>query len=178
MALKKRFQRGKAGGRRAGNRRQRRARPPRTAGAGWLGMGRARPRGGVERLRLSARPSLPGPGSPSPTPIPAPRADAARDSRRYPQLLVEPGLAAGLEVADDNAELPDVLHELLQVLLQVVELLCHGPAASPAAGTALLRRFLLPPGHPTTSVSSSRRGAGLARREGRERGRSGARGGA
>lgn len=41
------------------------------------------------------------------------------------QLLVEAGLAAGLEVADDDAELPDVLHELLQVLLQRVELLRH-----------------------------------------------------
>ena len=47
----------------------------------------------------------------------------------HSQLLVEPGLAAGLEVADDNAELPDVLHELLQVLLQVVELLRHRRAA-------------------------------------------------
>lgn len=41
------------------------------------------------------------------------------------QFLVEASLTAGLEVADDDAELPDVLHELLQVLLQRVELLRH-----------------------------------------------------
>lgn len=78
------------------------------------------------------------------------------DSGRYSQLLVEPGLAARLEVADDNAELPDVLHELLQVLLQVVKLLCHGPAACTATASTLLRYFRLPPGPTTTSVSSER----------------------
>ena len=71
--------------------------------------------GGRQRLAAGPRLLTPAPGRHRP----------ACDS----QLLVEPGLAAGLEVADDNAELPDVLHELLQVLLQVVELLRHYLAA-------------------------------------------------
>ena len=107
--------------------------------------------------------SRPAPGSPSRLPDrqtpPRWRWGHAGGLGRHSQLLVEPGLAAGLEVADDDAELPDVLHELLQVLLQVVELLSHGPAVRTAAGTLLPRRLWLPPGPATTSVSS---GAGWA----------------
>lgn len=95
------------------------------------------------------------PGRPRETPA---------DSGRHLQFLVEPGLAAGLEVADDDPELPDVLHELLQMLLQVVELLRHGPTVrSNTAGVVLLLRFLLPSEPTPTSVSSrgGRRGLDL-----------------
>lgn len=46
----------------------------------------------------------------------------------YPQdsqLLIEASLAARLEVAHDDPQLSYVLHELLQVLLQVIKLLRH-----------------------------------------------------
>lgn len=59
------------------------------------------------------------------------------------QFLIEARLAAGLEVADDDAQLPDVLHELLQVLLQRVELFRHA-AASGQAGTDRPARHLPP----------------------------------
>lgn len=91
---------------------------------------------------------------------PAGPTETRATSSRHLQFLVEPSLAAGLEVADDDAELPDILHELLQVLLQVVELLRHGPMVSTATGVALLHRFLLPPGPTTTSVSSAGRRSG------------------
>ena len=106
--------------------------------------------GGRQRLAAGPRLLTPAPGRHRP----------ACDS----QLLVEPGLAAGLEVADDNAELPDVLHELLQVLLQVVELLRHHRATrKTAAGVVLPHRFLLPSGPAATSASSGgRMGRGLS----------------
>lgn len=74
---------------------------PEAPGWGWGGGGRGatRPRGLVTKR---------GGGAAGPS-----------------QFLVEPSLAAGLEVANDNAELPDVLHEFLQVLLQRVELFRH-----------------------------------------------------
>lgn len=78
---------------------------------------------------------------PTPPGSSIPRARTVRERRS--QLLVEPRLAAGLEVADDDAELPDVLHELLQVLLQVVELLRHGRGRSERLPP---RRFRLPAG--------------------------------
>lgn len=117
----------------------------------------------AQRTGCSPSPARRGPSSRAPGPIPAPRADAPAHSGRHAQLLVEPGLAARLEVADDDAELPDVLHELLQVLLQVVELLRHGPAPSTATAAAPLRRFRLPPGPTVSSVSSEGRGRGWRR---------------
>jgi len=51
--------------------------------------------------------------------------DAARDGRLHSQLLVEPRLAAGLEVADDDPQLSNVLDEFLQVLFEVVEFFRH-----------------------------------------------------
>lgn len=86
---------------------------------------------------------------------------------RHSQLLVEPGLAAGLEVADDDAELPDVFHELLQVLLQVVELLRHGRATLTAPGVVRHRRCLLPPRLPATSASSGGGAGGTGAGHGR-----------
>lgn len=148
--------------------------PPRTA---WTRRaGRAWPEQGGERQRLSAGSRLP---------IPAPRQTLPRGTQGHAgglgghsQLLVEPGLATGLEVADDDAELPDVLHELLQVLLQVVKLLRHGFVARTAAGVVRLRRFLLPPGVSTTSVSSWGQWAGPGWRGGMGRGLGGAEPGA
>lgn len=82
----------------------------------------------------------------------------------HSQLLVEPGLAAGLEVANDNAELPDVLHKLLQVLFQVVELLRQRRAARtpPRAWSCpLLPASVGPP--PLPASSGGRMGRSLGR---------------
>lgn len=116
---------------------------------------------------LGSAPHCPHPLLPGPAPRPAPGPGSRQtptDSGRHSQLLVEPGLAAGLEVTDNDTELPDVLHELLQVLLQVVELLRHGPAANTPPRVVPLCRFLLPPGPAATSVSfgGRRRGQGQA----------------
>lgn len=83
--------------------------------------------------------------------------------RRRSQFLAEPGLAAGLEVADDDAELPNVLHELLQVLLQVVKLLRHRQLRPPPLGRGSSQRLELRSRAPAsgfrtpTSVSSGGR---------------------
>lgn len=45
--------------------------------------------------------------------------------RRHSQFLVEDGLAARLEVTDDDPQLANVLYELLQVFLQAVEFFSH-----------------------------------------------------
>lgn len=41
------------------------------------------------------------------------------------QFLVESCLAAGLEVADDDSQLSNILDKFLQMLLQVIEFFGH-----------------------------------------------------
>lgn len=117
------------------------------------------------------------PGSPARLPRPAPgpgSRQTPKDSGRHSQLLVEPGLAAGLEVTDNDAELPDVLHKLLQVFLQVVELLRHGLQQTPPREWSCSAASCFRPGPPPLpfplAAGGGAWGAGLGRGLGAGRG--------